>query len=479
MKRLLLIPILFLHFILLGQTISWSDPIDVATPSFGNLHPRIGTSGAGNPVILWGDNNGNVRLSRWNGASFSTPVKVNPPSIMAFAQSWAGPDLACKGDTIYAVLKSSPEDTGHIYIRYSYNGGQSFSGTTKVENIMSSMNKTRFPTIAVDDMGNPIVGFMKFDDMFGNAGWAVSKSSDFGKSFSPEVNAGKYSGGSACDCCPGSVISAGNLTCMLYRDAKNDKRTMWAGASTNNAVSFPSGMSIDNTNWMISACPSSGPDGIIVGDSLYATFMDDGKVYWSKSSISKMSSGFSLPVSDMTGSPAQNYPRMANNGTAVGLIWKQIINGKGEINLLFTKDLRGGFGPTYETVASDNMGMLENTDITLSKTAVHVVWQDGTSGTVKYRKGTYATSAQVNKPLSKSAFQVYPNPTKDKLYIKFGEGYSLPVQLIIRDIAGKILFTKDLINGETVDVEKLENGMYFISLISLQGTGAVKLIINK
>ena len=181
--------------------------------------------------------------------------------ISIFADSWAGPDLASKGDTVYAIFKAKSEDTAGIYIVRSFNGGATFSMPARVDNIPGY--SSRFPTITTDAAGQPVVGFMKFNTGFTSARWVVIRSTDFGAGFSADALASSYNGEPVCDCCPGTVVSTGNNVALLYRNNWSDKRTSWAGISMNGGAMFPSGMEVDKTNWTISACPSSGPDGVI------------------------------------------------------------------------------------------------------------------------------------------------------------------------------------------------------------------------
>lgn len=111
-----------------AHVITWAAPQTVAASSFDSQHPRIVLSGNGNPVILWGNSAANAAyLSRWTGSGFTSPVKLNSMGISIFADSWAGPDLASKGDTVYAIFKAKPEDTAGIYIVRSFNGGATLS----------------------------------------------------------------------------------------------------------------------------------------------------------------------------------------------------------------------------------------------------------------------------------------------------------------------------------------------------------------
>ena len=203
-----------------NNTITWdNNGMDISNNSFGSMHPRIAKDRAGNPLVVWGRmSDKSVMFSRWNGTAFTTPVRLNPSGMDVATASWMGPDIASHGDTVYVIVKRTPEvtDTNYIYIIRSFDGGQSFVAPVRVDMIADSIS--RFPTIATDPLGNPLVAFMKFNSSFSDSRWVVTKSTDFGNTFSPDVLASGWDGSTeVCDCCPGSIVSDGNNSAVLYR----------------------------------------------------------------------------------------------------------------------------------------------------------------------------------------------------------------------------------------------------------------------
>jgi hypothetical protein len=285
-------------------------------------------------------------------------------------------------------MKRTPEatDTNHIFIMTSFNGGVSFNAPVRVDFIADSLS--RFPAVTVDAAGNPIVAFMKFDASYGNSRWVVTKSSDYGNTFSTDVKASGWSGVGAgvCDCCPGALVQSGNVSAMLYRDNLSNIRDMWAGISTNGNASYNSGFSVDNTNWMVMSCPASGPDGVIIGDSLYTVFMSGSGNYRTYLSKSSISSGIVNSVSNLTGSIAglsqQNFPRIATDGSAMAIVWRQVVSGNTQLPVLFTNDIANGFPAAYDTV---DLNDETDADVAVSNGNLFVIWEDDNSGTVKYR----------------------------------------------------------------------------------------------
>jgi len=59
---------------------------------------------------------------------------------------------------------------------------------------------------------------------------------------------------------------------------------------------------------------------------------------------------------------------------------------------------------------------------------------------------------------------IFPNPAKDFLSISLTN--NLPSELTLMDISGKILHEKTFTNSSNIDLSKLKNGIYLISVIN-------------
>jgi hypothetical protein len=443
--------------------VTWNMTMDVALPSYGNAHPRIVTNGAGDPLVLW-NNAMNAMYSRWNGSSFTTPVALNPAPMPVAGASWMGPDIAAKGDTVYVVFKIMPEaDTSsHIFLMRSFDGGSTFSTPIQVDQIGDSIS--RFPAVTVDDSGDPIVAFMKFDNAFLNSRWAVTRSGDFGSTFSPDIKVSGFNGSTAvCDCCPGGLASSGNNLMMLYRDNNNNIRDMWAGVSTDNGNSFSSGMPVDQNSWQVFSCSASGPDAVIAGDSIYTVYMSGAngstRVYFSISSIVNLSGAIGNEITgSFPGLGVQNYPRIANDGSAMGIVWKQSVSGNEQAAMMFTNDHSTGFPLSYDTV---DLGDVTNVDIAMSNGNIFVVWEDDVMGTVKFRSGTYNTVSEIAGIYS-APVSVTPTLTNNFIDIN---GLQLNAHLSITDAMGRTVINKIFTTESSMlSLEYLQNGMYFLTI---------------
>lgn len=471
--------------LLIAQSgVSWSPPLEVASSGTENNHPRIAIDRSGNPLIIWGSvSDQAVYFSRRSGGVFTAPVAVNPAGMPIAAQSWMGPDLASKGDTVYIVVKEVPEasDTSHIYLIRSTNGGISFDAPVQVDDIADSIS--RFPAVTTDDMGNPLVAFMKFDPSLAEARWVVSKSDDCGGTFATDVLASGWSGGTVCDCCPGAIVTGGTYAAMLYRDANANIRDSWAGISADEGVSFPQGIAIDQQGWMLMSCPSSGPDGVIIGDTLYSTFMNGNGgtnlVYYSKSPLIAPMASAGIPLTGLTaGLSNQNFPRIAAAGSASAIAWRQVNALGQQLAVSFTSDITQGLPAAYDTVW---VGSVANIDIAMTEGKIFVVWQDDVSGTVVFAEGTYTPLTHSELGTTNDKPVVFPNPATDSFSILPEQNFPGWVQVSITDPSGKVVMDPDTVYPQgkiTLDVSGLANGIYIVSLISSDRVTNYKLIVQ-
>ena len=126
------------------SNITWNGMgMDIANNSHDNRHPRIALDGAGNPLVIWGRmSDESVFFSRWNGTMFTAPVKLNPSWLTVSMGSYLAPEIASKGDTVYVVVKRTPEtvDTNRIFIFTSFNGGLSFNPPVELAFIADSIS---------------------------------------------------------------------------------------------------------------------------------------------------------------------------------------------------------------------------------------------------------------------------------------------------------------------------------------------------
>jgi len=437
--------------------VSWNEPIEVAPSSFGNVRPRITHNASGSPLIIWGKSS-DLMYSRWEGTAFTTPIRLNPSGVTIASATWMGPELAAHGDTVYIVYKQTPEDleSSHIWLLRSFDGGSTFLAPVQVENTGS--DKSRFPTVTTDDDGHPIIAFMRFNAAFHEARWVVTRSYDFGETFTTDVLASGWSSqqSEVCDCCPGTVHSSGDNVAIVYRDNNNNLRDSWAGFSSDGGLTFTRGVNIDQNGWMIEACPATGPDAVMIGDTLYSTFMSvasgQALVYYNETPINDLSTPPSTPVPGSGEALQQNFSRFASSGNAAALLWRHSAEFSTGLALMFTDDINKGFSGSFDTLA---YSLVVNGDVAVTDTEVQVAWQDNGTSKVKFRSGTYEMSTGIEEEITKAPLAFYPNPVSSELIL-----HKAAKQISITDMSGRVILAG---KGSRMDVRPLASGMYFIS----------------
>ncbi|MBI3510741.1 MAG: T9SS type A sorting domain-containing protein [Bacteroidetes bacterium] len=448
------------------STITWSNEITVDNGSvYGNVRPRIAVTSGNIPVIMWGGGTATQPLlvARWNGSSFGTPVQVTPMGYDPFIDTWAGADIAAYGNTVYVVFKVQPEMSNNIYIVKSTDGGVTWTLPTQVD--IGQGPYDRFPSVAVTAAGNPVVMYMTFDTAWATAGYAVSNSNDGGATFSTPVNVSNLGGSIVCDCCPGYVTVNGNTQAATWRRNNNNRRDMWAGISTNGGMTFTTGIDVDNTDWMLSACPSTGPDPFLWNDSLYTVFMSgasgDDRVYLSTFNITTSQQGFIQTIApNYPSSVIQNYPFSAGKNDTVGVVWQQ--DASSNIDSYFTWSTTGASGLINNesvintTTANDQ----RNPHIAYSSNTFHICWTDLSSGNVMYRYGTI-TPTGIAENISHRSLQVFPDPSSDVATIDLSCLDHHDGVLKIFDVNGKEMESSVISGQEKMTVNKFDAGIYF------------------
>jgi hypothetical protein len=89
----------------------------------------------------------------------------------------------------------------------------------------------------------------------------------------------------------------------------------------------------------------------------------------------------------------------------------------------------------------------------------------------------YSQASLSTRNLTKKRFSIYPNPVKNELSIA-SEDTLKNIEIQIHDILGKIKISKTLKSSDTVNVESLSKGVYFLLIKDELGNTATKKFIK-
>lgn len=200
------------------------------------------------------------------------------------------------------------------------------------------------------------------------------------------------------------------------------------------------------------------------------------RTYLSRSSITLgILNSVSKLTGNITGLSQQNYPRIATDGKAAAIVWKQTISGSSQLPILFTNDITKGFTSVYDTV---DLNDITNTDVAMNNGKIFVVWEDDNSVTVKYRSGTYTPSSTgIISPAQGIVVQCFPNPATNLLSIRFNDLIPF-AEIKILNVLGETVLNQYLTNTENAEINLsgLVSGHYFVQIQSDQSIYTSKII---
>lgn len=462
------------------QGIVWGDELTVADGSmYGNIRPRLAIDANGDPIVLFGKSGaGDLFVSKRVGGTFSTPVQVNPVGLDTYLANWTGPDIAASGNTVVVVFKAQPISTGNIYAVRSTDGGLTFSDTIRVDDY--DAGQTWMPALDMDDNGNPHVTYMTFAPAGGDERIAVSHSTDGGLTYLPMQTVTSSVPGIACDCCPPEFVTNGNYQLALFRNNETNIRDIWGSLSEDGGSTFPSVANIDQLGWSINSCPSTGPHGVISGDSAYVVFASrasgDYRVYVSASGVSgglSMNSVTMMTPPTSLSSDQQNYPRISGDNDTLVMIWEEremvntdvlaAVTTTGDVNALTSYKAR---------VNVNTDGFQGKPDVVFKNGVVHAIYQDIQSGNVIYRSGTIADVTGMEE-LSSLNVSVYPNPTKGAFTVTENENKLTNCSLYTPQ-GNRVNLIE---TAEGFQIPNADSGIYFVQMELENGTVVTKRLV--
>ncbi len=457
-----------------AQSLNWSSEVIVASGStYGYTRPRIAVASGNVPVVMWGGGAAQpLYAARWNGTSFNMPSTLTPTNVDPFIDTWAGSDIAANGNNVFVVFKRQPEMSSNIYTVKSTDGGATWSDTTRVDGMNGPYS--RFPSIAVSSAGNPAVMFMTFDNLWGTPEYAVTNSTNGGTSFPMPVTVSGLGSSEVCDCCPGYLDINGNNQVAAWRRNNNNMRDIWAGVSTNSGMSFSTGLDVDNTNWMISACPSTGPDPYLWNDSLVTVFMSessgDPRIIINSHNITTQQNGYTAMLSpNVASTTTQNYPFIAGNGDTIAVVWQE--NNSGNVDTYFSWSTTGSTGllASATILNSSTAGTQQNPHVAYANGTFHFVFTDVNSGNVIYKSATINPTA-VEESENLKVIRTFPNPSNGSIVVDLSLLNNQETTVRLSDASGRIV-DEFFMNGENqLIIPAQAAGIYFVEVLDETGT---------
>jgi len=452
-----------------------SEPILVAD-GLGNHHPQIEITSDNLPAVSWTSaGSSSIYFAKMNDLGvFNPPQKLNPDGLDVWSFTWNGPDFAIEGENVYVVFKA---DNGASYMVKSSDNGISFGDTVRVASADAIL--PTFPDVAVYN-DTVYVTFMNHMDFSGSSpNYVLARSVDGGASFEEFVLASDLFTDEVCDCCPPEIIVNADYVAIYFRNNDANIRDIKAVVSTDRGLTFSSFISIDEHDWFLLSCPSTGPDARLIDEenvvSVYKSTVDsEAKIFANKANLS---TGLSIETVEVwsAASPglSRNYPQIATEGERLAVVWEEVGDGT-SIDVFFNVSGTGilDFNSDLALNLTHQAGVQSKPDIAIKSGIYHVVYANSTDGNLYYLNVT--ENSNVDEFSNLSNRMVYPSPFISTVFITVQE----EVDLLIYDLLGHVVMNIKVDQPTIVETSDWPTGTYIVQLSGETGTTYHKIIKN-
>ncbi|MDC3305529.1 glycoside hydrolase [Flavobacteriales bacterium] len=297
--------------------------------SEGYHRPRVVMTASNSPFVIWSKTASpkEIKARKWNGTAFDSTVSLVNSTLKP--AGFIGPEIAAKGDTLYLIFESSLHNNHVIYMKRSFDGGLSFSDTIRVSD-NSNTHKFAMPNLTVREDGNPVISYMECLPGWTHWKQMVKTSFDFGTTFSTAVDVSDLVPGEPCDCCQSTLVSIGNNIFLLFRNNDLNVRNSYIAKSDDDGLTFTAAQDLDDVNWVLNACPTSSPEGAVLGDSIMVIRRNGGsginELYKSNVNIADLQKSYFTQV-ESSGSFLQDQPKVATDLIYFVSVWEENRNG--------------------------------------------------------------------------------------------------------------------------------------------------------
>ena len=406
------------------------------------------------------------------GVSWSADMQLtNDP-----ASSW-NPSVTVSGSVVHVVWQDDRNGNTEIYYKRSIDEGGNWEADTRLTNNASSSVS---PSVTVS---GPAVHVVWFDNRDGNEEIYYKRSLDFGGSWGTDI---RMTNNTAISRNP-SVTASGSAAHVVWEDNREGNWEIYYKGSIDEGVNWdPDTRLTNNTaNSWYPSVSSSGSDVHIV----WSDDRDGNLEIYYKGSINK-GVNWDADTRLTNNSAASRTPSVTVSGQAVHVVWDDRRGGaSGEI--YYKRSTDAGVSWIADTQLTVNFAS-QNPSVSISGTAVYVVWKD-------YRDGNWEIYSKQNPtgnpvgiininseiPNEFSLGQNYPNPFNPATKIKFELRNTSFTNLVIYDGLGREVETivNEQLNAGSYEADwnasNFPSGVYFYKLTTGDFSKTNKMLLIK
>ncbi len=456
-----------LAFGVTAQIVSPPTTVTSFAEDYGYKGPKIGINSDGNPVVFWYRTGADEAffISTKDGNAFTLPIEV--PLNGVNPNIWGGslgPDMAAKGNHIYITFEKYGDA---IYVVHSGDNGTTWDNPVACYTPPTG-RKATIPNISIDNDGHPLVTYVNTNNNEGDAHYGLVKSTDFGATFSAEVTVNtEASGDEVCECCDGDIdVGENGDIYVAFRNNNNGLRDNWIARSTDGGISFGAAYDMDQTDWLINACPTSGPSVLALDNSVISTFYSaasdwENGSYFASLNLLDETVGTTISVPKIESETYQNHSKIAGHGDTLAIVCENSFGSSP--NIALTLSTTGESGLSANSIAITNTeGAQKAPSIAYHNGIFHIVYQDNETDNVMY-VAVDATVTGIKDP-EPYAYTIYPNPAEDYLRIELLTNKP-STTILIHDTSGRVIKTINMSdNVEEIYIGEMASGIYTLTM---------------
>ena len=427
-------------------TMTWESPIDVSSEEFGNKCTRIALNQAGNPMVLHGKTgeNAGLYLSIMEDGIFGDPIQIVSETNIYLMGESEGPRMAVHENRVAVSYQIFGEwaTGGHVVISeddgHTWGEPYAIAPTATEDHFMPhvAFNDEGLPWVAVKLGVNPTEeGILHFNTDLDAFDPAIS-----GSTATPGV----------CECCPSNAFGYEGMYYNVVRTNGDNLRDFWLTASSD-GVNWDNAIDIDETDWVINACPASGTSSTVMEDgtliSAYMSAPNGSRVYWSSADLNAFTFLETGQI-DPSNTFSENHPSISSSGDWLVAAWERNSDGY-NVMVAVSNDGPQALEMSVVNVTEGLSGHNRHPSIVYDGEHIHLAYQNAENGVVHYLKGEISGTSQVD------GVKIEENPwtisSNESTWVLRGEDASY----VLYDLNGRALETGTFSNELTIPMNSL------------------------
>jgi hypothetical protein len=260
--------------LLLAALICHRDAAEAIRIDANGSQPRVAIAGDRVAIAYAAGETLMVARSTDRGTSFSPGAKVGGiPKLMAGMRR--GPQLAMTAASM--VVAGVGAQDGNLVAWRSRDQGATWVGPVMVNDKPKSASEG---LCSLTGGKGDTVWAVWLDGRDGVTKIELSRSSDGGKTWSPNAVLYQAPVGSVCECCqPMVAADAGGAVAVMWRNHVGGDRDMWLRSSTDDGKTFSKAVKLGSGAWPINACPMDGGGLAVAGPTVRTLWRRDSTLF--------------------------------------------------------------------------------------------------------------------------------------------------------------------------------------------------------